>query len=1392
MRTLAELKKTRTQIKATATRFKTFVQNFTEERDVRNLQNRLADFKLILSEFNKNQSEIEFLSETSDPAEINKESAIREQFEDQYYDTITLAENIIEERTAVTRPTNRNIQVDEQNPNITPRALQLPIINLPKFNGHYTEWTAFYDSFKSIIHENRNITAIEKFHYLRGCLLDDARRTIDALPVAARSYETAWTLLVDRYQNKRLITQQHMHELFNLQAVSNKSANSLRSLLDGVNTHLAALRSLTINTESWDPVLIYLVSSKIDFATKRDWETTLKSNELPTFEEFRAFLTQRCLTLESIQYNPINQNSKVTHVPKTNTQNNRNFPIQQSNPNNNCPKCKQSHSLYQCEEFLNLPINNRIDEVKRLKVCFNCLRPSHDAKSCRSNSTCKNCANKHHTLLHQARRQEINLNQSACSNQTTQIMLSTAVVHCKDTNGRIHMCRAMLDQGSQQHLITAELCNKLNLNIKPTSLTISGICESQNTIKESAQIEIKSNCNNYTVKIECLVVRKINSNFPVETFEKSDIPIPANLDLADPNFNISSGIDILIGAGLFWDILRDGRIKLSNNQTYIQNTKLGWILGGPFQTAAIQIHNSICCNLKSTNPNESLQKLVTKFWEVENFDSDKILTVEDQKCEDIFNQTHARDFKGKFILRLPFKSDPPNIGATRDLALKRFYALERKFKTDINFKTQYQNFMHEYISLNHMLLVEDDNPNDGCYLPHHGIIKFTGTQTKFRVVFDGSAKSSNGTALNDHLLVGPNLQKDIFSLLVHFRQYQYALSADVVKMFRQIWISQKHWKYQKVLWRSDPSEPLSIKAYGAVIYIRVTDFSDKHYTNILCSKVRIAPIKTITIPRLELCAALLLAELTNKVKNALDINFNNCFLWSDSSIVLAWIQSPPNKFETFIANRISQIQRLSDKDQWRHVTSNQNPADIASRSMDPIQLKSSDLWFHGPPFLSKNSSEWTNSHVNNDISLPEIATINLTSSCFKPSEFALFKKFSSFKKLRRVMAYCLRFINNLKKNQIKETDMLTSSELQHAETCIIKIVQAELFSSEINDIKSKGEVISNSHLKSLSVFLDKGGILRVGGRLQNSTLNFNIKHQILLPKGHVVTKLIIRGTHIEEMHAGVQNTLAAVRQKFWPIAGRNVVRQIIHQCVKCYRTKPTPFIELMGNLPSDRVTPARPFIHCGLDYLGPLQVKQFRGRGKKTMKCYVVVFICLATKAIHLELVYDYTTESFLNALKRMMARRGKVKRLMSDNGSNFVGANRALQSILKSLFISKEFQSDIMSYLTDQGIEWTFIPPSSPYMGGIWEAGVKSFKSHFKRVVGSLLITAEEMHTLLTLIESCLNSRPITPMSSDPNDLEPLTAGHFLIGAPLTAPIEPNLQDLPDNRLSRWQRIEK
>jgi hypothetical protein len=187
----------------------------------------------------------------------------------------------------------------------------------------------------------------------------------------------------------------------------------------------------------------------------------------------------------------------------------------------------------------------------------------------------------------------------------------------------------------------------------------------------------------------------------------------------------------------------------------------------------------------------------------------------------------------------------------------------------------------------------------------------------------------------------------------------------------------------------------------------------------------------------------------------------------------------------------------------------------------------------------------------------------------------------------------------------------------------------------------------------------------------------------------------------------------------------------------------------------------------------------------------VEVFVCLATKAIHLELVHDYTSQSFLNALKRMMARRGKVTRMYSDNGTNFVGANRELKEI-GDFLRTKDFQNAVVDNLTNDGIEWRFIPPNSPHVGGIWEAGVKSFKNHFKRIAGTSLLTAEEMYTLLTLIEACLNSRPLTPLSDDPNDLEPLTPGHFLIGTALIAPAEYNLGEVPDNRLSRWQRVEK
>ncbi|XP_031346951.1 uncharacterized protein LOC116173565 [Photinus pyralis] len=213
---------------------------------------------------------------------------------------------------------------------------------------------------------------------------------------------------------------------------------------------------------------------------------------------------------------------------------------------------------------------------------------------------------------------------------------------------------------------------------------------------------------------------------------------------------------------------------------------------------------------------------------------------------------------------------------------------------------------------------------------------------------------------------------------------------------------------------------------------------------------------------------------------------------------------------------------------------------------------------------------------------------------------------------------------------------------------------------------------------------------------------------------------------------------------------------------------------------------ARPFIHCGVDYAGPLSLKEGRGRGKRLVKGYISLFICLATKAVHLELVGDLTTDSFLGAVKRFVARRGHVTDFYSDNGTNFVGADREFQRVLHSQALKNQLNT------VTHNIKWHFIPPRAPHQGGLWEASIKLVKQNLKKVVGSANLTFEEMYTVLAGIEACVNSRPITPLSNDPNDLNALSPSHFLIGDLLVAPIEADVTQLRMNTLSRWQLVDQ
>ncbi|XP_018365559.1 PREDICTED: uncharacterized protein LOC108762850 [Trachymyrmex cornetzi] len=344
------------------------------------------------------------------------------------------------------------------------------------------------------------------------------------------------------------------------------------------------------------------------------------------------------------------------------------------------------------------------------------------------------------------------------------------------------------------------------------------------------------------------------------------------------------------------------------------------------------------------------------------------------------------------------------------------------------------------------------------------------------------------------------------------------------------------------------------------------------------------------------------------------------------------------------------------------------------------------------------------------------------------------------------------------------------------------------FPVEIKSIKS-GTHVKKGKLVALNPYLDENSILRVGGRLRNADFEIDKKFPILLSSKNRLTLLIFEQEHINLLHGGSQLLLSHTRGRFWTLGSRNLARKVVRNCITCFKSKPRTAMAQMGPLPLPRASPSPTFHNTGVDYAGPFHIKDRKGRGSRTSKCYICLFVCLSTKALHLEIVSDLSADSFLAAIRRFTARRGKPQHLYSDNGTTFVGANKELDMLGK--FLRNEL--DILSLKADEmSVHWHFIPAYSPHMGGIWEAGVRSTKHHLRRVASNASLTFEEMYTLVAQIEAILNSRPLTPLSNDSNDYIPLTPAHFLIGRKYTSIADPSLDGIKESRLSRWQLIQQ
>lgn len=544
---------------------------------------------------------------------------------------------------------------------------------------------------------------------------------------------------------------------------------------------------------------------------------------------------------------------------------------------------------------------------------------------------------------------------------------------------------------------------------------------------------------------------------------------------------------------------------------------------------------------------------------------------------------------------------------------------------------------------------------------------------------------------------------------------------------------------------SDASE----KAYAAVVYLRSIYSDGTVSTCIMASKTRVAPIKGQTIPRLELLGATILSRLVNTILQSLSIR-PQVYCWTDSLTVLCWIKNHRH-WKQYVQIRVTEIRQLTEES-WRFCPGSENPADIPSRSCGANELISNELWWNGPKFLRQDPEKWPDhptkyecATASAELVKGSTAMIHSMVSVAENGEASLnledimdLRRWNSKLKLLRVTATVLKFIHLLKsKDRAKVSKDLMSDELREAECLWIRSIQRKCFPEEHKQLQKDKVIV---YKRQFQLFFNDQKLICGKGHLGNANLPMPMKSPVLLPTKHHFTELLIRECHKLVHHNGISETLTCLRQNYWIFRGREAVKRIVRQCTICRRYKGKPYSgPLVPDLPTERVSEDPPFNNTGIDFAGPLYV---RDGGRTDSKAYICLFTCASTRALHLEVTDGMTAATFLLAFRRFCSRRGVPSLVMSDNAKTFKHCAKEVIKVVRS--------EEVRQHMTNKQIQWIFIAEKAPWWGGYWERMVRSVKRCLRKVVGNSTLIFDELVTTVVEIEATLNNRPLTYVHDD------------------------------------------